>query len=109
MREQIKNALLRVTDKVRYGYRRDDTKDKYIVYEDDGQGDVLWGDGKLLEMVIRGSIDYFTTDEDDPNFFSIMEALNDAGIPFAFEMSEYIEHLMQWHHVWSYEYLLTRS
>lgn len=71
----IKDALLTVTDNVGH-YEAHQKTDQYIVWAEDNQANSVWADGRMQEQAIEGTIDYFTTTENDPNVAAIQSALN---------------------------------
>lgn len=75
---RVKDALLTVTDNVGH-YKAIDSTDKYIVWAENGSGNPIRADNRCIQQVIRGTIDYFTKEENDANVDNIQEALDDAG------------------------------
>ena len=71
----IPQALTTVTQDV-YHYEKIGTAENYIVWAEDSQGAVQYGDDEMTEQNISGTIDYFTRTKNDPNFAKIQEALN---------------------------------
>lgn len=98
----IKNALLTVTSKV-YHHDASGATGNYIVWAEDGSGETVWADGKMQEQVITGTIDYFTKVEYDPTFWTIQDALRDAGLSFRLESIQYEGDPKYIHYEWVFE------
>lgn len=77
----IKETLLKVTNKV-YHYQALKADDKYIVWAEDSEGSSLEADNRKAEYSIQGTIDYFTSEDMDPNVDKIQEALTVSCISF---------------------------
>lgn len=102
MFDKLVNTLLSVTENVGH-YKALKETDQYIVWAEEGQGDSLYADGKMQEQIITGTIDYFTTIEDDENFNKIQEALKDAEISFKLNSTQYEEDTGYIHYEWVWE------
>ena len=89
MRLQVgRDALLKVTNQVSH-YKAFKKTDQYIVWAEDSQGDALYGDNRMSEQAIEGTIDYFTRTEYDPNFEKIQEVLSEAEISYRLNSVQY--------------------
>lgn len=77
--------------------------DKYIVWAEDGQAEALHGDNKMDIQIKQGTVDLFTRDEYDPLFDSIQNAMNDAGMSWRWESTQYEEDTEYIHHEWVWE------
>jgi hypothetical protein len=51
-------------------------EDRYVVWEEDGQSDEIWGDNRSSEQVVSGTADLFTKLEYDEAVDDIQDALN---------------------------------
>jgi hypothetical protein len=80
-----------------------DTPGNYIVWGEDGQSDALHGDGKMINQVIQGTIDYFTKTEYDPVKDQIQAALNNAGIGFRLNSTQYETDTGYIHYEWVFD------
>lgn len=100
--DQVKNALLTVTDKV-YHYFADVNTDKYIVYAEDNEPTRLYSDNKEAMAVLQGTIDYFTKTENDENAEKIKTALQDAEITSYINSIQYEEETGFIHYEWVWE------
>ena len=63
-------------------YEAVDKTDQYAVWAEDGEGSCVTCDNVKTEQTITGTIDYFTTMEQDPNVDEIQKSLNAFGISF---------------------------
>ena len=100
--EQVKEALLTVTDNVGH-YEALSQTDKYIIWAEDGEGSSIEGDNYKQEQSIQGTIDYYTKDEDDPNVEGIQTALKAARISFYLNSVQYEDETQYIHYEWVFE------
>lgn len=97
--EDVKNALLSVTDNVRhFGYLN--PPDTYIVYAEDTQPDALSGGGKMRIQMLEGTIDLYTKDLDAGYPKLVQDALLTAGIPFRLNSIQYELKSQTLHNEW---------
>lgn len=96
---QVKNALLTVTENVGH-YRAFDESDKYIVWAEDSEYSALEADDYKAGQTIEGTIDYFTTEEDDENIEKIPLALNAARIYWRLNSVQYEDETKLKHFEW---------
>ena len=96
---KVMDALLTVTDNVGH-YRAIDKTDKYIVWAEDSEVDSLEVDNYKAGQTIEGTIDYFTTDEDDENLEKIPCALNAARIGWSLNSVQYEDETKFKHYEW---------
>ncbi|MDO9492664.1 hypothetical protein [Acetobacterium sp.] len=102
----VKIALLTVTQNVSRYTAGKDPVFPYIVWADDGESDSLYGDNKMIDQVISGTIDLFTKTVDDPLKSQIQAALNDAGICFSLnsiQREEKDKKFICMHYEWNFE------
>ena len=97
--EQVKTALLTVTTNCGH-YRAMDKTDKYIVWAEDGEYSDLETDNYKAGQMVEGTIDYFTTDEDDQNIEKIPVALNAARIWWRLNSVQYEDETRFKHFEW---------
>lgn len=98
----IKEALTAVSDKV-YHYRApDNAVPAYIVWAEDSADDFI-ADDKHVEILMSGTIDLYTSEENDPLFAKIVDALN--GIPCAWYLNstQYEEETELIHFEWVFQ------
>lgn len=72
-----------------YHYEALGTKDKYAVWAEDSEGSSLEADNRKAEYSIQGTIDYFTSEDMDPNVDKIQEALTVSCISFYLNSVQY--------------------
>lgn len=97
----VKDALLTVTENV-YHYHAHKKDDKYIVWAEDGDN-AAYGDDVMIAQAIQGTIDYFTSEEFDPNVDAIQDALKAAGIAFYLNSQTYDEENDRMDYQWIFE------
>jgi len=95
----IKAALLTVTSNLRH-YDATGLIVPYIVWSEDTQSDAVYGDGKMKEQAIQGTIDLFTKTEYDSKVSQIQIALNNAGIGFYLDSIQYENDTKYIHYQW---------
>ncbi|MEG0778849.1 MAG: hypothetical protein RSG55_08380 [Oscillospiraceae bacterium] len=101
--DTIKNALLSVSQNVSH-YSAVKKCPPYIVWEEDGQGEDLWADGKMIGQVLTGTIDLFTANlNDEPLFGAIQNALSGANISWQLNSIQYEERSKWLHYEWTWE------
>lgn len=102
--DDLKNALLTVTDKVGHyeGFKK---SDQYIVWAEDGQAAAGYTDNRMSSQVITGTVDYFTKTENDPNFGKIQLALNSIDIAWRLNSIQYEDDTKFIHYEWVFELL----
>lgn len=97
--EQVKDALLTVTDNVGH-YTAWDDSDRYIVWAEDTEVASLNTDNYKAGQLIEGTIDYFTRSEDDENIAKIPAALNRARIGWELISVQYEDETRYIHYEW---------
>lgn len=96
---EVMEALLTVTTNVGH-YRAIEKTDKFIVWAEDMEYDNLGADNYKAFQTIEGTIDYFTTDEDDENLEKIPLALNKARIWWSLNSVQYEDETKFKHYEW---------
>ena len=81
-------------------------KDKYIVWQENTQGNTGYGDGKPTTKTIDGTIDYFTLTEYDSNKELIEQALIDLGIAWRLNSIQYEDDTGYIHYEWTWEMII---
>lgn len=99
--ETVKNALLTVTENCGH-YEAVNQEDKYIVWAEQLEESGFSSDNVKREHTIGGTIDYFTTDEDDAAFSAIPAALIEAGIGWNLLSVQYEEETHFIHYQWGF-------
>ncbi len=101
--QNLKDLLLSIGPPV-FHYFTDKQKANYIVWAEDGEGDSLHADGKKVEKVLTGTIDYFTKNENDP-IVQIIEATLDSADDFVWSLNS-VQHEQDTgyiHYEWAWE------
>lgn len=99
---KIRQALLTVTDDV-YHYETHEKPDKYIVWQEDGEGENSYSDDVSTYQTITGTIDYFTKTEDDLTVDAIQVALNNGDIVWNLNSVQYEKDTGYTHYEWEWE------
>lgn len=106
--ETVKDALLDVLPKKVYHFDAPEkVKPPYIVWAEDGQGQIIRADNRLGSQVIEGTIDYFTIHEYDDTFLKIQRALDNHGISYRFNSCQYEKDTKLIHFEWVWQYAET--
>jgi len=99
----LKIALLSVSTRV-YRYTAPATPTfPYIVWQDEFEAGSLSGDGRKIGRILEGSIDLYSKTADNPFINAIEKALNDAGICFRLNSTQYEPTTKVIHHEWVFE------
>lgn len=98
--ETVKNALLSILTDVYHHTGPANKPDKYIVWAEDGAGEVVHADNAIVYQAIEGTVDYYTKAEDDPNFDRIQDAMTAAEIPFSLNSIQWEEETGFIHYEW---------
>ena len=98
----IPKILLTVTKNVGH-YEAMEKTDKYIVWAEDSEGSSVEGDNKKRNQSIQGTIDYFTTQEFDPDVEEIQKVLSENEISFYLNSVQYEEESGFIHYEWVWE------
>ena len=84
-------------------YFKQQQKAPYIVWAEDGQGSMQHGDNHAIQQSIQGTIDYFTRNEYDANFFKIQNVLNSMDIAWSLNSVQYEDDTQLIHYEWLWE------
>ena len=98
----LSTALLTVSQSV-YHYHALNKEVPYIVWAEDGAGDAVIADDHVTEQTIIGTVDYFTHQENDPNFDKIQQALNSIDISWRLNSVQYEDDTKIIHYEWAWE------
>jgi hypothetical protein len=77
MYDELKSALLSVGVPV-FHFEAEKTPAPYIVWAEDGTADTFRSDNHISEMLVSGTVTYFTNIEYDPNAQKIQRVLGDV-------------------------------
>lgn len=86
----LRDLLLSITPNT-FHYSAKDQTGNYIVWAEEGQGEVEEADDKIYTQEIIGAITYFTQIEFDSVFNTIQEKLNSVNIGWSLESVQYAE------------------
>lgn len=99
---KIKNALCEVTAQC-YHYRRpENVKDKYIIWQEDGEDQSFSANNRKEEQQLHGTVDYFTTQEFDPIIDGIQDALADCMTGWRLNQVSYEDETNLIHYEWEF-------
>lgn len=98
--ETIVAAHLAVAHAVSHGRRLQ--SERYFVWQEDGENDLLAGNGHA-EACVTGSTDLYTKTEFDPWGEALGESFDRFGISWNLVMVEYEEETGFWHWSWDWE------
>lgn len=100
--KRVRDTLLTVTKDV-YHYEKTSIEERYIVWQEDSEGDSLHADDKHEITVFSGTIDLYTKLEYDPWIQEIQKALDNAEIACHIESIQYEEETKFIHYEWRFE------
>jgi len=78
----------------------------YGVYAEDSAGGSIWGDGKMQEQAIEGTIDVFTRDDTGTPLETVQEALNTGDISWYLNSIQYEEDTGYIHYEWVFQVVI---
>ncbi len=99
--QQLRDSLVS-TGIPTHHFSADTTNEKYIVWAEEGQAKSGNADNKTIMQIIRGTVEYYTKEEFDPNFDIIQNKLNSIDIAWELEdiqfypETDYIRYLWTW-------------
>ncbi len=99
--KDLRDALVEVTPKT-YHYSASGAKGNYIVWAEEGQGDVETADDKSLSGIV-GTIIYYTETEFDTKFDEIQIKLNSVDVAWSLESITYDESDDYIIYIWTFE------
>lgn len=73
---KIRDALTSIEGLAVYHYWHPRLQAPFCIWQEEMEGDSLWGDNHKKEFVLTGTIDYYTLTEFDTNVDEIQNALN---------------------------------
>lgn len=103
MMDELKNALLSTGYSFAHHAWSSAPQGDYGVWAEDSQGGSVWGDGKMLNQSIQGTIDYFTRDDSASPLTVIQSALDNAGISFYLNTVQFEDDTGYIHYEWVFE------
>jgi hypothetical protein len=100
--DEVKQALLTIGVPV-YHYQALQQNCPYLVWQEEGQGSSLFGDGCMQNQSLTGSLVYYTKKEYDPGLDAVQAALNENEIAFYLAGSGYDPDTGVIHYSWVWE------
>ena len=88
--DELKNALLAVSPHV-YHFHAHKPQAPYIVWGEDGPGDTVFANGRLVLQALGGTVDLFTGDPEDTALFEGIQAALDRGCCWGLNSIQYEE------------------
>ncbi|MFR5876326.1 MAG: hypothetical protein ACLUFN_07540 [Eubacterium sp.] len=100
--QQVKTALLTVTDDT-YHFAAPNNSEDYIVYSENSEGGSVEADNYKLEQSVSGLIYFYTKKENHPFVDEIQQALINSRISFYLISVEYDSQTELIEYCWSFE------
>lgn len=100
--DRIRDALLTVTAEV-YHFHAHKPKPPYIVWAEDGAGDMLVANGRMQNQVITGTVDLFTDNPENTILFEGIQAALDEVCAWELNSIQYEEDTGLTHYEWVWE------
>lgn len=100
--DRIRDALLAVTPEV-YHFHAQKPRPPYIVWAEDGAGDTVFGNNRLQNQVIAGTVDLFTDDPEDTSLFDGVQAALDGVCAWRLNSVQYEDETKLTHYEWAWE------
>lgn len=102
--KKFKNALNTIDFEHIYHYDAGDCESKrYIVWQEEGEGESNYTNNRLDNQVIQGSVDLYVVDEFDELIDKIQEALDKDSIAFTLLAVQYETSTGFIHYTWQWE------
>lgn len=99
---ELRDALLAVTDEV-YHFHAHKPKPPYIVWAEDGAGDVVFANGRMQNQAIAGTVDLFTGAPEDATLFDGVQAALDGLCAWRLNSVQYEDDTKLTHYEWTWE------
>lgn len=100
--KRVRDALLTITEHP-YHFEAENKGNRYIVWQEDSEGESLHADNVHEIMVFRGTVDLFTKQDGDPWVQEIPKVLDAARIACRMESVQYEEGTGYIHYEWRFE------
>lgn len=98
----VRDALAPIMDTVKH-YYAEPGGERYIIWQEDDEGDSLRADNAVSEQVMTGTVDLFTKREFDTAADEIPQALELAGIVCRLNSTQWEEETGYIHYEWIFE------
>lgn len=89
-------------DNVYHYLRPAKAKSAYIVWQEDGSDSDMWGDNRMGEQQLHGTIDLYTLEEYDPLIDAVQEALNGVMVGWGLLSVQYDDETNLIHYEWEW-------
>ena len=87
-----------------YHYRRPDKKEApYLVWQEDGEGEIQKADNAKVVITLEGSADYYTAEEFDPVIDALQEKFSALHLVWRLDAVQYEEETGLIHYSWKWE------
>ena len=100
--DELKNALLAVSPHV-YHFHAHKPQAPYIVWGEDGPGDTVFANGRLVLQALGWTVDLFTGDPEDTALFEGIQAALDRVCCWRLNSIQYEEDTGLTHYEWRWE------
>lgn len=100
--KSLREALVKLTDKVYHYFAPPNTDPDYIIWSEDGSNDLKAGNVHA-ERAWTGVIDLYANDEDNPLVRGISEVLEEIGAAYNLVSVDYEEETGLIHYSWDWE------
>jgi hypothetical protein len=100
--DELKNALLELTPEV-YHFHAHKPQAPYIVWGEDGPGDAIFANGRLVAQALGGTVDLFTGDPEDTALFEGIQGALDRVCCWRLSSIQYEEDTGLTHYEWRWE------
>ena len=98
----VREACLSVTENVGH-YEAMEKADKYCVWAEESEASSLQAENIKAGQTIRGTIDYFTKDDEDDAPDRFQKAFNDFGFSWTLNSVQYEDETRYIHYEWIFE------
>lgn len=85
-----------------YHFTRPVDKERWVVWQEDGESQSHEANNRKVEQQIHGTIDCYTQEEFDPLLDEIQEALNEAGVGWSLLSVQYEDETNLIHYEWEF-------
>lgn len=100
----IKTALTSIDGLKVYHYWRPRMEAPFCVWQEEGEGDSLWASNHKKELIVTGTIDYYTREEFDTMVDSIQDAMNGIeNFGWVLDTVAYEDETNLIHYSWSWQ------
>ena len=100
--DELREALLKIPAAV-YHFNALKPPRRYIVWAEDGAGDVVFANGRMQNLAIAGTVDLFTGDPEDTALFDGIQAALDGVCAWRLNSVQYEDETGLTHYEWAWE------